>query len=193
MYKSDAEDSARSPRSASTNGKAIGPANGLLKEDKANIQNSSSRPSAHSKQASAQHLQDKDINLAAASSKTLNGSAKLPGPLVDKTLRDHRATKPHNPCEVVVGETFEHGASCFVGVKIRDDAGNVMITIPTSAALEAACKARKDHSVFPRIMDHVKHPLGKQVIDVVGLPVWTKADPHHKVCLPPFLSRLCTS
>jgi len=111
----------------------------------------------------------------------MNGNASYPRLIVATTPGDPRATKPHKPCEVVVGETFDLGVPCFVGVKIRDNAGSVRITVPTSAALSAACKARKKHDVLPRIIEHFKDPLGKTFIGVIGLHVWMKADPHHKV------------
>jgi hypothetical protein len=182
-FRGSTEDSARSPRPPSTNGGAISSINGLHKDkvDQTNIQDPSSNVNSHPKQTSTDHVHTNNINGAVKPSNTMNGSAKLPRPTVDNDLGDSRARPPHNPCEVVVGETFESGVSCFVGVKIRDHTGTVMITIPTSAALEAACKARKEHGVLPRIMDHVRHPVGKQVIDVIGLHVWTKVDPLHKV------------
>lgn len=157
------EDSATTPQPPSTNGKATGAANGSQKEGKVD-------------QANIQQL------MAAQSSASMNGNANYPRPIVGKPPGDPGVAKPHKPCEVVVGETFKLGVPCFVGVKIRDNTGSVKITVPTSAALDAACKARKKHDVFPRIMEHFKEPLGKIFVGVIGLHVWMKADPHHKVC-----------
>ncbi|KAI9773694.1 MAG: hypothetical protein M1840_006968 [Geoglossum simile] len=83
----------------------------------------------------------------------------------------------HVPYEVIIGESPELGVSCYVGVKIYDGITD-KITVPTSVALEAACKARRASGAGKRAIGHL---LRGRAISVIGLGVWTKTEPHSKI------------
>ncbi|KAI9774243.1 MAG: hypothetical protein M1839_001745 [Geoglossum umbratile] len=86
-------------------------------------------------------------------------------------------TIPYIPCEVIIGEIPDLGVSCYVGVKIRDGETE-KITVPTSAALEAASKARRASGTVKRAKGFL---LGDRTISVIGLGVWTRSKPHKKI------------
>jgi hypothetical protein len=179
------EISADRPLSSIENGIMIGATKESLGEGKigqANNQDTISKNSDAQSGHNTSPAAPTGKTLSAKSANTMNGSATLSGPKVVEAAGDPPVLKTHVPCEVIVGKTIEHGVSCFVGVKIRDKDG-VKITVPTSAALEAACKSRKAIGLRNRALDHVKHPLEEHVIDVVGFHVWTMAEPNEKVSL----------
>jgi len=120
----------------------------------------------------------------------ISGSQEDVNPTLAAATISPPAQRAHVPCEVIVGVSIELGVPCFVGVKVRDRAADQRprITVPTSAALEAACKAHKSTGHMKRILKRI---CGKDSIEVIGLSVWMKST-HEKIgtitrCYDPLL------
>lgn len=145
-------------------------------ESKINVTNdqsvSSSAPPLSDIHHSTQNGHAKGGN---AGSSTVNGNIEENKPNLADDAKPSPEEVLHVPCEVIVGETIELGVACFVGVKVRDNTDNqaLKITIPTSAALEAACKARKAAHKKERLIKWIQ---GETSIEVIGLSVWIKSN-----------------
>jgi hypothetical protein len=112
-----------------------------------------------------------------ASNGPLGNAGNIPSVAVASAPPVPPPAKPHVPYEVIIGKSPELGVSCYVEVKIRDGITE-KITVPTSVALEAACKARRASGTRKRAK---KLLLNGKSISVIGLGVWTKTEPHVKV------------